>query len=246
MEISIHKDYNEMSRRAAEDMSAILGFSQKKLICIASGDTPKGMYQHISAKYRDDLSKIGLWDFIGLDEWVGMNKHDKGSCGEFLEQFVIQPLKLPEQRYRLFNGRAQNLQEECNSAEAFISSHGGLDIAILGLGMNGHLGLNEPGSPIDALTLVRDLAPMTIETGQKYFQSPTPLTKGITIGLGSLLKAKSIFLLVSGEKKASILEQVMKGEISNRVPGSLLRNVHGFHLYADEAAAKLSELDLWV
>ena len=170
---------------------------------------------------------------------MGMNRSDPGSCGEFLHQYMIQPLQLKPDSYRLFDGRSSDLDAECNAAEKFIAPFGQLDVAILGLGMNGHLGLNEPGAPTDKKTYVGELAASTIATGQKYFNHPTPLTRGITLGLGTLLGAKNVFLLVSGEKKAAILKEVMEGPISNQVPGSLLRNHPRFYLIADKAATSL-------
>ena len=239
MPVLISDDYNTMSKAAADLCAKLLQGANSRLVCIASGDTPRGMYQELTARVTRKEQNITGWKFIGLDEWVGMNKSDPGSCGEFLDQYIIQPLQLKPGSYRLFDGRSADLEAECEAAEKFIEPFGQLDLAILGLGMNGHLGLNEPGAPIDKKTYVGELAASTIATGQKYFTGPTPLTRGITLGLGTLLNAKHVFLLVSGEKKAAILKEVMEGPISNKVPGSLLRNHPGFHLIADKAAAGL-------
>ena len=239
MKLIVSSSYEQMSAKAIATLIEDLSGEGRKLICIASGDTPKGMYQKLTAMVNGGELNIADWDFIGLDEWVGLNLKDEGSCGEFLNEYIVQPLNLPAERYRLFDGRASDLRAECTAAEKFVDAHGGLDVAILGLGMNGHLGLNEPGAPTDARTLVGQLATMTIETGQKYFKSPTPLTKGITLGLATLLGAKKVYLLVNGEKKASILKQVVEGEISNKVPGSLLRNHPDCTVFVDTAARAL-------
>jgi galactosamine-6-phosphate isomerase len=242
MKISVSHNYEELSSRATADMLESLGGSDRKLVCVASGDSPKGMYRKLTELVASGELDISNWDFIGLDEWVGLNEKDEGSCGEFLNEFIVQPLNLPAERYSLFDGKAADIYAECRYAELFVDQHGGLDLAILGLGMNGHLGLNEPGAPLNVRTLVGQLAPKTIETGQKYFKKPTSLTEGVTLGLAMLLSAKKVYLLVSGEKKASILKQVVEGEISNAVPGSLLRNHPNCILFADKPACSLLSL----
>jgi len=239
MKLIVSPSYEQMSAKATASLIEDFSAEGRKLVCIASGDTPKGMYQKLTAMVNGGELNISDWDFIGLDEWVGLNLKDEGSCGEFLNEYIVQPLKLPADRYRLFDGRASDLRAECTGAEKFIDAHSGLDVAILGLGMNGHLGLNEPGAPTDARTYVGPLATMTIETGQKYFKSPTPLTKGITLGLATLMAAKKVYLLVNGEKKASILKEVVEGEISNKVPGSLLRNHPDCTVFVDTTAHAL-------
>lgn len=189
-----------MSRKAADAVTDIIHKKPDALICIPSGDTPTGMYANLAEDHRKGKLNIDQTWFIGLDEWGGLNKSDNGSCGNYLHTYFLDPLQVKNDRYFLFDGRADDLQNECNRAEKFIDEKGGIELAILGLGMNGHLGINEPGVSVTARTHVVKLDELTKKVGQKYFDKETSLSSGITIGLAELMAAKTVFLLVSGKK----------------------------------------------
>lgn len=236
MNIIVSGDYNEMSKKAADAVMRIIQEKPGSLVCIPSGDTPTAMYNYLTEKNRTGELDIEQTSFIGLDEWGGLNKNDNGSCGYYLHKHFIDPLAIKDDHYFLFDGKAQSLEEQCITSEAFIDDHGGITLAILGLGMNGHLGINEPGVSVSARTHVVKLDELTKKVGQKYFEKQTALHSGITIGLGELMKAKTVFLLVSGKHKADILNKVVNGEISNMVPASLLRNHPDCFIYIDKDA----------
>ena len=239
MNIIVSEDYDALSQRVADDVKKIIEQKPTSLICIPSGDTPSGMYRQLSKDYNNGKLNIDQTNFIGLDEWVGLNKEDKGSCGYYLHQFLLDPLNIKTEKYFLFDGKADDLQHECTKAAAFIDEKGGIDLAILGLGMNGHLGLNEPGVSPALRVHVMQLEQTTKKVGQKYFDAETTLQEGITIGLSLLMEAKTIFLLVSGNAKADILDKVLNGEISNKVPASLLRNHSDCFVYIDKEAGRM-------
>lgn len=240
MNIIVSENYAEMSRKAADDVINIIRQKPGSLICIPSGDTPTGMYNALVDDSKSGKYNINETFFIGLDEWGGLNKEDNGSCGYYLHKYFIDPLQLKDDKYFLFDGKAKDLQAECIRAEVFIDEKGGIELAILGLGMNGHLGINEPGVSVSTRTHVVKLDDVTKKVGQKYFAEETSLHSGITIGLAELMNAKTVFLLVSGKHKADILEKVVNGEISNRVPASLLRNHSNCFVYIDkDAGSKL-------
>lgn len=240
MNIIVSKNYEEMSARVANDVMRIVQQKPGSLICIPSGDTPTGMYSNLVKACTDKQFDIAQAWFIGLDEWGGLNKNDNGSCGYYLHKNFIDPLQLAKEKYFLFDGKADDLQNECLRAEAFIDEKGGIELAILGLGMNGHLGINEPGVSVLPRTHVVALDELTKKVGQKYFEGETVLHTGITIGLAELMQAKTVFLLVSGKHKAEILDKVVNGEVSNMIPASLLRNHRDCIIYIDsEAGSKL-------
>jgi galactosamine-6-phosphate isomerase len=180
---------------------------------------------------------IDHWRFLGLDEWVGLNGADEGSCRWHLNRELFTPLQIKEDSICFFDGASENLDQECADTESYIQKQGGIEIAIVGLGMNGHIGMNEPNTPIISRSHVIDLDPITIEVGQKYFNKPQPLTRGITLGMATILDAKHLILVVSGSKKAAIVKQVLEGPISESIPASLLRNHPNCSIYLDEAAA---------
>ena len=237
MKIIISNNYEAMSVKAFEDVVAIMQAASKPLICVASGDSPSGIYKNIVKGVGSNKINIDSWCFLGLDEWVGLNGDDEGSCRYHLNRELFNPLAIPANRICFFDGAASDLEDECKITEAHIKEHNGIEIAILGLGMNGHIGMNEPHTSIQTRSHIINLDPLTVEVGQKYFKKPQPLTKGITLGIDTLMDAKHIVLIVSGSKKAGIVKEVMEGPISEAVPASLLRKHPNCSIYLDDAAA---------
>jgi glucosamine-6-phosphate isomerase len=239
MELIVYDSYAELSLRAAEDLIRCMGSRKDPLLCVASGDSPAGLYKNLVAKARRKDLDVSDWNFLGLDEWVGLNGGDEGSCRYHLDREFFGPLHVPESKLCFFDGRAADLETECRMAESYILDHGGIDAIILGLGLNGHVGMNEPGTPVSIRTHISVLDPITAQTGQKYFKEARTLTDGITLGLGTILDSRHIFLLVSGAKKAAIVKKVLEGEISERVPASMLLGHPGLRIYLDKEAASL-------
>ena len=237
MKIIISNNYEAMSENAYEDIVAIMQAASKPLICVASGDSPSGIYKNIVKGVGSNEINIDSWSFLGLDEWVGLNGDDEGSCRYHLNRELFNPLAIPANRICFFDGAASDLEQQCSITENTIQAKGGIEMAILGLGMNGHIGMNEPHTSIQTRSHIINLDPLTVEVGQKYFKKPQPLTKGITLGIDTLMDAKHIVLIVSGSKKAGIVKEVMEGPISEAVPASLLRNHPNCSIYLDEAAA---------
>ncbi len=241
MRLFITDSYTELSQQAAEDLVQLTATKDAPVVCTASGDTPAGLYKDLFDKVKNKEADITDWYFLGLDEWAGMNGEDQGSCRFHLNNQLLNPLRVVSDKIIFFDGRANDLQQECERIEYFIRKKGAIDVSILGLGMNGHIGMNEPGTAITTRTHISELDPVTQKVGQKYFKSAQQLTAGITLGLATLLESKYIFLLVSGAHKAEIVKQVLEGEISEKIPGSLFRNHPGLRIYLDKEAAQLLE-----
>ena len=239
MRIVIAQTYAAISLQAANDVKEILQSAPQPLLCVASGDSPAGLYSELVHQYNTNHFDASKCSFVGLDEWLGMNETDEGSCQYYVDQQLFQPLQVTEERICFFDGRAVHPENECSKTEAFIQQHSGIDVAIIGLGLNGHVGMNEPHTPASTRTHIADIDPLTAQTGQKYFKEQRTLSQGITLGLATLFEAKNIFLIVSGGRKAAIVKQVIEGEISEAVPASLLRNHAGFSVYLDADAAQL-------
>jgi glucosamine-6-phosphate isomerase len=239
MKIFIADTYRDMSEQATNQLLSLIEPINNPVICPASGDTPAGLYKElIEQVYKQDLNASD-WNFVGLDEWGGMNGDDEGSCRFHLDNQLFRPLWIPDERVCFFNGRAKDGKKECERIESFIREHGGIDIVILGLGMNGHAGMNEPGTDPQLRSHVTDIDTQTQQVGQKYFKEKQELSKGLTLGITTILEARNIILMVSGQQKAEIVKQVLEGEISPQVPTSLLRNHPGLKVYLDKEAASL-------
>mgnify|MGYP001799336298 CR=1 FL=1 len=143
-------------------------------MCTASGDSPKGLYKALIKQVNENKIDISSWNFVGLDEWLGMNRNDEGSCRFHLNNDLFQPLHVEENKISFFDGRAKDLEKECDRIENSIIKIGGIDVAIVGLGLNGHVGMNEPGTPADLRSHVAEIDRQTQQAGQKYFKETFP------------------------------------------------------------------------
>jgi len=237
MKIVIADSYELMSKQAADAIANITQSIAEPLVCVPSGDSPKALYKEWKLQQEKKIIDIHNWYFLGLDEWIGLGENDEGSCRYMLNRDLFHPLNIQEEKICCFNGNTTNTEAECNRIENYIHQHKAIDIAILGLGMNGHVGLNEPGTLPQLYSHVSNIHPVTNKTGQKYFSKPQSLTQGITLGLATLMEAKHLILLVSGQKKADILKQAIEDDVTENVPASLLRRHPQFYIYADKDAA---------
>ncbi|MDJ0665066.1 MAG: glucosamine-6-phosphate deaminase [Acidimicrobiia bacterium] len=201
-------------------------------VCLATGSTPEPVYAEFTASGG---SLEGTEVFL-LDEFL-LPVGDLGRCDEMLDRALLQRLPTPPDALYTFDVTAASLQEECERFEDVIAD-GGLDLAVVGLGGNGHIGMNEPGSRSDSRTRVVELDPSTQQNAARYGATARP-TWGITLGMGTLLAAEEIWLLVSGRHKAEILERAVSGPIGPEVPASYLRQHGNTIVYADEPAAAL-------
>jgi galactosamine-6-phosphate isomerase len=238
MEIFISGTYDEMSIKAFNDLVTLLPAGKNPLLCTASGDSPTGLYKEFVRQNTNKKVDMFNWNFVGLDEWMGMNGTDEGSCRYHLDKQLFHRLKIKESQICFFDGRAKDPELECERVENYISRQGGIDIAIIGLGLNGHVGMNEPGTSSKLRSHVTAIDATTQQSAQKYFKEPRPVTHGLTLGIADLMDAKHIILLVSGEKKAGIARQILEEEISEQLPATVLRSHPGLRIYLDSAAAK--------
>ncbi|MCO5934557.1 glucosamine-6-phosphate deaminase [Mucilaginibacter sp. RB4R14] len=241
MKISIYDTNDEMSKAAAELVAKQLAEKPASVICFPSGDSPTGMLNYIVQWANDGKIDLSQSFFIGLDEWVGMDENDQGSCKYYLKHTFFDKLNTKLINITLFDAKAEDLDAECERMNNFISSKGGLDIMIVGIGMNGHLGLNEPGTPFDLYAHRSELDPVTVQVGQKYFTKETALTEGITLGLKHLAEAGIAVLIATGAKKADIIHESLQGLVTPEVPASILQTLSNAFVLLDKDAA--SELE---
>ncbi len=233
----ICKDYDKMSRAAADLVIGQVKRKPNSLICFPSGDSPSGMFKYLVSDSLEGKVDFSECYFVGLDEWVGMGKDDEGSCTQFLLAHFFTPANINPAKTMFFDAKAADLDASCRAMDDFIKFHGPLDMMIVGIGMNGHIGLNEPGTNFDLYAHHAPLDPVTISVGQKYFKQQTVLHEGITLGLKYLQEAKMPVLIVSGSKKANIIAQALHGKVSNVLPASIFQMLSSAVVILDESAA---------
>jgi len=242
MIIKRFKNYQDLSDFAASDIANSIKNKPSLVLCMASGDTPKLTVDLLVKKLKEEKIDYSKITFIGLDEWVSLPPANTGSCHYFFQNKLIGPLELKPAQYFLFDALADDLQNECKKMDEFIDEKDGIDLMLVGIGMNGHIGFNEPGVSFNNLSHVIALDETTRSVGKKYFSEPVELTKGITIGFKHLLNAGKVFLMANGSKKAEVIKKAVEGPVTDNFPASVMqKHKNGFVLVDDEAASLLSK-----
>ena len=239
MKIEVSESYQLMSEKCVSDFLEFIKPLKNPLICTASGDTPKGMYKELIKQVEEKKIDISGWHFISLDEWAGMNGIDEGSCRDHLNNDLFNPLNIAKDKIIFFDGRAGDLQAECSKVDDYINKMGGIDVAIVGLGMNGHVGMNEPGTPANLHSHIADIDSLTQQVGQKYFKTEQQLTQGLTLGLASLQETSFLMLLANGARKSAIVREIFENDKSSELPATSLLSHKNISVYLDSEAASL-------
>ena len=237
MELKIFKDNQSLSAYVAAQIVETVEYKPKALLCLATGESPLLAYEMAAAGAGERNVDFTAAYFIALDEWMGIAPEDSGSCTFFLRKHILEKLSLQHEHVHLFNGVSSNPAKDCRSADDFIRSHGPIDLMVVGIGMNGHVGFNEPGTPEDLYSHVIDLDEVTKSVGQKYFPDARNLSKGITLGWRHIFEARRVILIATGKHKAPIVAGSLQGKVTAQVPASLLRKHPGAEFCTDEAAA---------
>lgn len=239
MEVKVFTDNELLSDYMADQLINQLIQKPESLICFASGNSPKRAAALFVDKVKSNNIDTSRFSFVGLDEWVGVDAGTKGSCHHDFKEWIFEPLGIGSAQYHLFDGTSTELNNECNKMDQFIAAKGGIDLMIVGIGMNGHIGFNEPGVDFNQLSHVVPLDEITSIVGQQYFEKPMELQYGITLGFKHLLQSRKVFLLANGTKKAEVVKRAIEGPVDNSFPASIMQqHANGFVLI-DEAAASL-------
>lgn len=240
MRLIVTKSYDEMSKVAANEMAESIKANPEIVLGLATGGTPVSMYKELIRMYNEgelDFSKVTS---INLDEYVGLSGDHDQSYRYFMNTNLFDHINIDKNKTFVPNGLAKDVEEECKAYDARIQDMGGIDIQLLGLGANGHIGFNEPGEELSVGTHLTDLKESTIEANARFFDSIDNVPrKAITMGLGGIMKAKNIMVIASGEGKAEVVKAMMSGKITTEIPATMLQMHRNVVLIVDEAAAKL-------
>lgn len=230
-------DYDDMSRKAANLLSAQIIIQEDSVIGLATGSTVQGIYRQLIQWYRKGDLDFSSAASVNLDEYVGLSPSDPQSYHHFMACNLFDHINLPPHRQFLPDGMASCPEEECLRYDDLIQSLGGIDMQLLGLGRNGHIGFNEPHQAFEQQTHCVDLSASTIEANARFFPSREQVPRrAITMGIKSIMQARRIVLCVSGVAKAAILNQVLYGPVTPAVPGSILQMHPHLTVIADRDA----------
>jgi len=233
----IYNDYTELSVKTAEQIAEVINGKPDSLLCFPAGETSVGTFKHLI-----ELNKIGKVSFkkcriVGLDEWANIGDMKSENCFSFLKKHFFDHIDYSPENLCFFNGESSDLEKECHKTDNFIKKYGPIDMILLGAGMNGHLGLNEPGTSFDLYSHIVNLDETTKTVGQKYFSGKVTLTKGITLGMKYIMEARMVILQLNGKRKTEVVKRLIEGNVSSAFPASAIKNHLNSYLLLDREAA---------
>lgn len=237
MRIYKAKDYEEMSRKAASIVSAQIIMKPDCVLGLATGSTPVGLYKQLIEWYRNgDLDFSGVRT-VNLDEYKGISRENDQSYYYFMHQNLFDHVNIPAGNTHLPDGMEPDSEKECRRYEELIQSMGSVDLQLLGIGHNGHIGFNEPADAFDKLVHCVNLTQSTIEANKRFFASAKEVPRqAYTMGIQTIMRSKKILIIANGEGKADIVRDAFFGPITPMVPASVLQLHNDVTLVADEAA----------
>lgn len=234
----ICRDYKELSVRTASLIADAVAEKQDAVLCFPAGETSLGTFRELIKLQQSGQIDFTRCKIVGLDEWVHLGTMGSENCYSFLKSHFFDRISVSPENMCFFNGEAHDLARECASSDAFVKTNGGIDLMLLGVGMNGHLGLNEPGTPLDACSHIVDLDETTKQVGQKYFSAPVQLSRGITLGLRQVMESKKVIVQISGRKKAPVVRRLLNSEVTTDFPASVIKHHPNAFLIIDEEASR--------
>ncbi len=228
------KNKEELGRQAANRVCDILHQEEKPVLGLATGSTPKPLYKTLIERYQKGEVSFKETTTFNLDEYVGLSAEDSFSYRYYMEKHLFEYVDIKKENVYIPDGLANDLQAECQRFEQAIQKVGPIHLQILGVGLNGHIGFNEPGTSFHSRTHVAELEESTRRVNSRFFNSLEEVPKqALTMGIGTIMEAEEVMLLVQGEHKAEILEKIVYGEVTENVPASVLQNHPNAYIITD-------------
>lgn len=240
MNVLVMKNTQEIGKAAGTMFAAQVINKPNCVLGLATGSTPIPTYQYMIELYKQgvvDYSKVTTYN---LDEYCGLTHDHDQSYYYFMQENLFKGINVPTENIHVLNGVAPDAQVECDNYDAAIDAAGGIDLQILGIGNNGHIAFNEPCSEFPAKTHIVSLTQSTIEANKRFFESIDDVPKqAITMGIGSIMKARSIILIATGAAKAEAVKALVSGPVDPQCPASILQFHPNVTIFLDESAASL-------
>jgi len=236
---TVFKDERELARTLAVQIAANLGQRPSMVLGLPTGRTPIRLYHELGSLHGNGQADFSRVTTFNLDEFVGLTPDHPGSYRTFMQDHLFSRVNLDPERIHFLNGAATDLERECERYETAITAAGGIDLQILGIGTNGHIGFNEPARALEALTHRVGLKTSTRRSNASLFAgdlSKVP-EEALSMGMGTILHARRIVLIATGKSKAKCVSRMIYGKIETRMPASFLQLHPNVELVLDEAAA---------
>lgn len=240
MKIIEARNYEDMSKKAASFIIEKVNGSSAPVLGLATGGTPLGTYRFLREDHLNNQTSYQHVYTVNLDEYVGLSPDDDNSYTFYMKKELFGHIDIPASHTHLPDGMAADLQGECRRYESLIERLGGVDLQLLGLVMNGHIGFNEPGTPFSSETHVVELTDSTRKANARYFDSLSSVpAQALTMGIATIMRSKQILLLVSGKKKAGILAKLLSEQPNEDIPASVLNMHQDVVIIADSDALSI-------
>lgn len=237
MRIYKSKDYFDMSRKAANIISAQVILKPDCVLGLATGSSPLGTYEQLIDWYRKGDLDFSQVSSVNLDEYLGLDPEHEQSYRYFMNENFFNHINIDKSRTFVPDGLASDIEKVCKDYDSLIEDVGGIDLQLLGLGRNGHIGFNEPSNGFVRDTHCVELTPSTIDANKRFFASEEDVPhKALTMGIKNIMMARKIVVVVSGEDKAEALKEAVCGPITPKIPASILQLHPDVVIVADEAA----------
>jgi glucosamine-6-phosphate isomerase len=237
MKKMIFDSYQDLSANTALLIAAIISEKPDALLCFPAGETSVGTFEQLIGLNRTGKLSFRKCRIVGLDEWNNLGPMKSENCFSFLKKHLFDHIDYSKENMCFFNGESPDTEKECKKTDDFIKRYGPVDMILLGMGMNGHLGLNEPGTPFNLYSHVVKLDSVTKKVGQKYFSGMVSLTSGVTMGIKHIMESHTSILQVSGAKKAEIVKRLIDSDISPALPATALKSHSNSFLLLDKEAS---------
>lgn len=221
MKIQYCNDYNAMSQLSCDSIVSDLRKRPRQLICMSTGNSPTGTYEKLASVFNKYPAFFNELIITKLDEWGGIDSMEPSSCESYIQEKVLHPLAIPQNRYISFKSNPVSPQKECDRIQIEIQEKGPIDICILGLGQNGHIGFNEPANTLTAHCHVAELTADSLNHQMINTLNKKP-AYGLTLGMADILQSKKIILLLTGAKKKEVINKLLSKQITTNLPASFL------------------------
>ena len=238
IKLVVVENYEELSKEAFKVMKEVIDSKENPVLGLATGSSPIGLYKNMIQDHKENGTSYENVTTFNLDEYVGLKKNHRETYYTFMHKNLFEGIEIPEKNVHIPVGDSTDLEDECRKYEQAMSDYQ-VDIQLLGIGGNGHIGFNEPGASFDSLTHIVELKERTRQDNARFFtdlEEDVP-THAITMGIATVMKAKKILLVANGENKADAIYGMIKGPVSEDCPASVLQNHDDVVVIVDKAAA---------
>ena len=240
MELVIVEDYDELSLKAAGIVAGLINENRRPVLGLATGSTPEGMYTRLVKMYQEKMVDFSSVITFNLDEYFSLPPDHPQSYHYYMYRHLFNHINIRDYNIHIPRSNIQDISSFCNDYDQAIIEAGGIDLQILGIGGNGHIGFNEPGKVLNVKTHLVDLTEETIKANSRFFRSADEVPRqAITMGMGSILHARKILLLAAGNSKAMAIKEAVSGIITTGLPASLLQLHSNVIMLIDREAAAL-------